>query len=154
MKTIQLLIILTYIILQTNTITAQNFIYTYDAAGNRIQRQVIYLKSAQVNKQQPQENQTTGIVQDVVGEQKITIFPNPTKGKLGIQFHHSDNTAFNHSGNSGNLIVLYDLSGKTVAQKEINSQFCEIDLTGVRTGIYVMRIRMEGKAQEWKVVKE
>jgi hypothetical protein len=28
-------------------------------------------------------------VQDVVGEQKITIFPNPTKGKLGIQFHQS-----------------------------------------------------------------
>jgi Rieske Fe-S protein len=154
MKTIQLLIILTYIILQTNTITAQNFTYTYDAAGNRIQRQVIYLKSAQVNKQQPQENQTTGIVQDVVGEQKITIFPNPTKGKLGIQFHQSGNMAFNYSGNSGNLIVVYDLSGKTVAQKEINSQFCEIDLTDVRTGVYVMRISMEGKSQEWKVVKE
>jgi hypothetical protein len=60
-----------------------NYEFTYDACGNRLTRAVITLKSAttpdSIFAQIKDE-----IQEDMIGLQKVRIYPNPTKGLIRI----------------------------------------------------------------------
>lgn len=53
---------------------AQTVIYTSDLDGNMIHRKVLTVRSATVSDEEKDP------ISDEIGEQKVTIYPNPTRG--------------------------------------------------------------------------
>jgi len=85
-------------------------------------------------------------INDIVNENAITIFPNPTTGKLRIE--------------NGELkiekIELFDLAGKIILSHPLitSSSHQELDMTNLSAGIYLITIHTEKGIVHKKVVKE
>ena len=72
----------------------------------------------------------------------ISVHPNPTKGKVTIQ------------SNSRGEITLFDITGKKVLQKRIDSS-TELDLIDYQSGLYQLRFKSENGIVEYrKLIKE
>jgi hypothetical protein len=71
------------------------------------------------------------------------FYPNPVHHNLSIS-----NTAVIEE------IEIFSVSGKSVLAKEINNLHAEIDLSGVSTGVYFLKIKSEGVIKTIKIVKE
>lgn len=51
-------------------------------------------------------------------------------------------------------VEIYSPSGTTVLSKKINSDHAEIDLSNVSTGVYVLKVKSEGKTKTIKILKK
>jgi len=82
-------------------------------------------------------------VSDVSGE-GISIFPNPVKDALYIEFNDNYDILFD----------IYDVNGKKMlsGDKSVLSDF--IDLSGLSAGIYILKLRYAGKTVFRKLVKQ
>lgn len=134
-----LLMFLIAVILQ---IHSQTISYYYDYAGNRISRKVVSLP--QNIKGQPTDSVA---VEDVLGQRNILVYPNPTKGALGVEITGGDwDEDIRLILYSGQGTVLYN----TTAQQGINP----IDMTAYPKGWYILRVQEGEKRKEFKVIKE
>ncbi|MBA3682336.1 MAG: glycoside hydrolase family 9 protein [Bacteroidetes bacterium] len=92
---------------------------------------------------------TTGIQNNetTVGALVQTIYPQPAENKLTIKFYNSENNVD---------LFLYDVSGKQLYKKNenINNGLTEVDLTGIATGVYFLKVVSKNKTEMRKVVKE
>jgi len=78
-------------------------------------------------------------------EELIKVYPNPTKGLLNIAVN----------GYSGELnILVYDLNGRKVYNQLYSSFTTEqsINLQGLQTGMYILKIEGEGVSHSRKVI--
>nr|WP_294928584.1 T9SS type A sorting domain-containing protein [uncultured Flavobacterium sp.] len=71
------------------------------------------------------------------------FYPNPIHNNLSI-----NNTEVIDQ------IEVFSLSGKSVLAKKINNLHAEIDLSGVSTGVYFLKVKSEGTTKSIKIVKE
>lgn len=120
--------------------------FTYDAAGNRISRDVIYLKTNE------EINDTSAIIQpftELLDEMNISIFPNPTKGELEIQIKNLVN------GESKICeIYLYGMNGQMLLRDQVVNNRKKLDLSAFQSGMYLLRIEIDKHSREWKIIKE
>jgi hypothetical protein len=72
----------------------------------------------------------TGIPQ-IVSEQKFIIYPNPTSGKIKLEFGQIPDKGIN--------VTVTDLSGKTILKQLIQNKEAWIDLKGNTSGVYLLR---------------
>ena len=76
---------------------------------------------------------------DVVGTEEIeisnniTVYPNPTSGKVNIKFENL---------NSDTKINIFDLTGKSIIEREISAKtsITEIDLSKFTKGVYLIKV--------------
>ena len=81
-------------------------------------------------------------------DSSFELFPNPAEQEVNI----STQPEFVQQGS--HVLYLYDLTGKLVLQKNFNRAQEKLDLRGVKSGTYVLKLRTDGKdVTEWKVVK-
>lgn len=133
--------------------------FAYDLAGNRTSRtSAITLKSSKYI-HQPDSLNAENIVQDQASlfekdslkytdlEQKVKIFPNPTKGQLKTEL-----SGFDPSDKIG--IYVYNSAGALIQQKVPATTSEIIDLSAYPIGLYIMRIVVGEKVSEWKIIKE
>ena len=138
---------------------AQEVEYVYDAAGNRTMRKIINLqpsspqggggmgKSATDDSGKQPEDAAIQQYDDILGERKVTIYPNPTQGMIRIEFQGYEEM------NDARLL-LYDIQGKLLRQANKVEESNTLDLSPYPDGMYILQI-IEGKAKsEWKIVKE
>jgi len=140
-----------------DTLAQTTMSFGYDNAGNRTSRSIkISLKSAKVDssdlallKEQtdPQAEKKKEVFEDKLGEQKILIYPNPTKSELKV-----DITGFDFSKSAS--IANYNQSGKLIAKKSPLSGSDVMDISSYSDGIYIMRITIGDNVSEWKILKE
>lgn len=71
------------------------------------------------------------------------FYPNPVHNNLSIS-----NTAVIDE------IEIFSISGKSVLAKKTNNFHAEIDLSGVSTGVYFLKVKSEGVIKSIKIVKE
>ena len=57
----------------------QYIAFTYDKAGNRIERKTFLLKSSSASENEPEQ-----LFEDSLADQEIRIYPNPTEGHLMV----------------------------------------------------------------------
>ena len=151
------LIILMIIICQSISTKSQvQYLFGYDAAGNRISRMGIILNKATQNvdttgnvlsdsclynneaKQQYQAN-----IEDYV----ITVYPNPTTGELKIDISNFE------EGTKGSIFIT-DIQGKYIYKTDVIYDKNIINLNYVASGQYLMRIVLNNKNHEFFVLKE
>lgn len=142
MKKIHLLIALLFVIM--HSVQAQEIQYSYDAAGNRIQRKVLVQRSSENN-----ENNAMNPITDVKGEYTFTLSPNPTSGEFQIKADASFMLL------EGKRLIVHDLNGRLVKEIPFSETQRSIDLTNQQSGSYIVRlVATNGYAIEWQVIKE
>ena len=75
----------------------------------------------------------------------VTIFPNPNKGIVNINFIQNKQVSAEY--------VILNLNGQQLMKGELLSSFTEIDIRNFSTGTYIVRIRFDGITLSWKILK-
>jgi len=150
------LILALTLLLSISTKSQVQYLFGYDAAGNRISRMGIILNKATQNvdttgnvlsdsclynneaKQQYQAN-----IEDYV----ITVYPNPTTGELKIDISNFE------EGTKGSIFIT-DIQGKYIYKTDVIYDKNIINLNYVASGQYLMRIVLNNKNHEFFVFKE
>jgi len=141
--------------------------YDYDAAGNRILRKVVTIKSLtppedslrvtsdelQVTSDELQvtsyELQVTGYDYFVekLDRVEIKIFPNPTTERVTLEISGWQELKTGR-------FQLYSLMGQLLQDTPVFSLSTEINLSGLTNGAYLLRVFINDETEEWKIIKQ
>ena len=151
MKPLKILFLLLFL---SNVALAQQYRYEYeyDDAGNRKSRQYIKItKKIDVEADSLYNDsiiakEDMDVYKDNIGDKEISIFPNPTKGKLRVEISNIED---------GDIIILkvFDLQGREIYSNEKLSNY-DIDLSNYENGVYLLDIILNKEKSYWKIVKE
>ena len=142
--------------------------YDYDAAGNRILRKTITLTPAPPAPPTPEDSlyvqnvplqifegvdpqSGDGVVNansftETLAQTEIKIYPNPTTEQLTLEIAQWENLQ------TGNF-TLYSLNGQLLQEHPVRSATTVISLAGLPKGAYLLKVHINGKSEEWKVIK-
>ena len=115
--------------------------YTYDAAGNMIDRQYVCNNSGVAAKEtnlSVQKAITTTQAVDVV-------YPNPTTGRFTLRMMKPLKNA---------RIIIMDMQGRMIHQRNATGNMLQFDLSREAAGMYILRIQDEGEIFTAKVIKQ
>ena len=150
----------------TPNVWSQKVEYQYDAAGNRKLRKVITLRGDDPgeggkSKSAASDMQNTADAvsaaeryEDLLGERKIMIYPNPTQGIIRVEFQDSG-FRIQEAGEMKNArLLLYNALGKLLQQVNRVNATHTLDLSQYPAGVYILQIVEDKEKSEWKIVKE
>jgi len=123
--------------------------YTYDDAGNRTHREVIFIGEKKDNNITGKtDNESDKLTwSDKIGSYGITIFPNPVKEYLTVEIGDIDNAP-------NARMELYSASGERIYEDQKLKSKNTVDFSGLKSGTYVLKIIIDNRVSTWKVVKE
>jgi hypothetical protein len=138
-------ILLAALALSAERAVAQEIEYSYDNAGNRIQRKVLVQRSSD----DANPDAVEGPIADSRGEFSFLLYPNPTEGEIRIDAEPE------FMALEGKRLTVYDMNGRQVKEGAFDEQQRSIDLTGQQSGSYIVRLTAaNGYSIEWRVVKQ
>jgi hypothetical protein len=142
MKKLSTLIML---LLVAFSLSAQTFEYTYDAAGNRVKRQMVYMKSLE-SKDSLSDVENTPVPEQL-GEMTINVFPNPVEQRLNVNITNLPADAI------GKLCI-FDMGGRELMNRANLSSANTFDMSTLPAGLYILRLTAGNDQKEWKIIKE
>lgn len=147
MRSIYIKSILTlFFVIITHGMYSQNYVsYNYDQAGNRISRKIIYVSTPQSVKNNNQKADSIA-TQDMIGDREIKIYPNPTKGWLGIEINGGQECDIN--------MWLYNANGSMILHQKLVEGYNSLDMTICAPGWYIMKILSGEEKTEYKIIKQ
>jgi hypothetical protein len=130
--------------------------FAYDEAGNCVLKyKTVVMSAPRANAPSNNAPDTDESVQssdnvkveDMIGNIKITLFPNPTKGLLQLEFENkSAETTVNYT--------LTDINGKYIAGGKRADNPLNLNLSNYAAGAYLLRITINGKKEIYKIIKQ
>ncbi len=131
----------------------QSVEFAYDENGNRVSRSLVVelLRSGagdlMVNNSKNKELKENLAIEDTgTGEISAIVYPNPGKGLLKVDIT-------NMPLSSKSELALFDISGNALILKRNFESYLEIDISHFKDGIYFMRIKINEKVFDWKIIK-
>ncbi len=121
------------------------FEYAYDAAGNRISRDIIYYQSQGKKSAKITEPEELLKEENLIG---FNVYPNPAKEVLYVVIPPDENDSPGVWD-----IQLFDNMGRLILHKKGSSNINELSLSGVKNGYYILRVASRSVRKEWRVVK-
>ncbi|MFN8437067.1 MAG: T9SS type A sorting domain-containing protein [Cytophagales bacterium] len=120
---------------------AQQYIsFTYDAAGNRIKRELVLGTF--------RKSQTDSLaVADELGKSKFQVFPNPTQSVINIVMNDKENIEEKD-------YALISISGNVINKFSSKDNRIQFDLSTQPAGVYLLKISNSTENVVWRVVKE
>jgi hypothetical protein len=86
-------------------------------------------------------------IQEPKYNQPISIYPNPTEGKIIISSPPDISSPYR--------IVIYDISGRLITGFTMNSNTQAFDVSGFTAGIYICRLEAEnGLVYRGKIIRQ
>ena len=119
------------------------YAFEYDDDGNMTSRKTVVMPQTYSTSKDTEEPE---VKNDRLGEQTITIRPNPTRGHVALDILPLDLTV-------ENSFSLYDASGRLIETRHINEETTYIEITGP-TGLYLLDIRLGKEVSRWKIIKQ
>lgn len=118
--------------------------YGYDAAGNRINRSIVYYsegskKSARIK---------GGIGAELEKYDQTMVYPNPSDHIIYLKLSHE----FSEAGKK--QYALYDNLGKLVMKGNIYSSLNEIQVSGLKNGTYYLVLTCDNNRKQWTIIKQ
>lgn len=137
-------LLFSFLIFSSITIQAQKVGYDYDMAGNRIARKVVPLNSPNYAKQHVE---TLAPVEEQLGERKITVYPNPTRGALSVEIT---------GGDQKDQLILSVFSSQGVQLQNIKATAITtpVNMSAYPAGWYILRLQVGDKMTEFKIIKQ
>ena len=120
--------------------TISDIKYTYDDAGNRITREIIYYQGGTKSSPEVQE-------EELEYEQGLNVYPNPTSHSLYVSVNEEV------LDESQKMIVVFDSLGKLVYQTRDIGQLNQIDVSNWMVGTYILKLIYGNRHKEWIIVK-
>ncbi len=118
-------------------------VYAYDAAGNRVGK--AYTQITLKSSSSKQDSQIP--LKENLGDKKVIIYPNPTKGNLKINVESDIETLFNYT--------LYSNEGKVLLTGEIISGIeHSLEMESYKTGAYILILKNKEEKLTYKIIKE
>jgi len=121
-------------------VSGQSIAFTYDNDGNMESRYVVTLKGGTI------EENPSEIVSIELDEQKITVYPNPTKGEICVKI-----LPLKHEEES--FMRLFDSAGHLLEIKKIISEQTYLEISG-NPGVYLLNIHLGTNISKWKIIKQ
>ena len=120
--------------------------YVYDAAGNRVRREVaVSVHKAMSRRQSVVSGEPSRL--DMLCERSIRIWPNPTDGLL--------KTSISGTGEDDECALwVYTPQGALILAKQVKGGSADIDISGCPAGVYLIRITVNNSSTIWKIVKK
>lgn len=123
-------------------------LFSYDAAGNRVEREIVFGKSSKANSNSNLDTASSAKpFIEMMGKMKITIYPNPTKGQLSVEI---TNMPADVSGE----IRIYNIAGNVIHYQKTLGPSNPFDFSIYPTGIYVLYIKVGQNESKWKIIKQ
>ncbi len=119
--------------------------YYYDAAGNRIEREIIYLPVNYASSQFTSNEQDT--LHNVLSENlSVDIYPNPVLSVLHVKLN----------GKCGNVFFsVFNNNGKQLNKGQLNKGENSVSFENFASGIYYLKIiRNDRTLKNYKIVKQ
>ncbi len=116
--------------------------YAYDAAGNRVKREIILSTRSMALSD---EDKNTFFTEEVA-KRHIKIYPNPTYGQLAVEISDIDDI-------KSGIITILTINGQQVLKKEIDSTYIELDISSRQAGTYILIVEIDGEKTTWKIIK-
>jgi hypothetical protein len=126
------------------TIKSQSFVIDYDVNGNRISRHIPLKSTTALT---PDSIKQYEVFQEDVGQQKVSIYPNPTRGELKIEITGIDVL-------KPSSIIIYNETGKMLYQKRQITGSDIINMSDYPNGLYILKVNLDNHCSEWKILKE
>ena len=127
--------------------------YEYDAAGNRVRRKVIdsWLQFAPPAPQDSTETdyvtpQTTDYFVEKIAQTEIKIYPNPTTEKITLEILGWEDL-------QTGVFKLFSLTGQLLQERPVHSFATEVSLAGLPRGAYILKVQINNRTEDWKVIK-
>lgn len=120
--------------------------YTYDAAGNRIRREII-MQAPKAKARQQTFDAEGQAFSDMLNEHGIKIYPNPTYGLLKVSVYGLRST-------DKCSMSLYTTQGARIMANNVNKESLEINISNQPAGIYLLRITINNNSTIWKIIKK
>lgn len=118
--------------------------YDYDMAGNRISRKVVPLNNQNYAKQHVE---TPAPVEEQLGERKITVYPNPTKGALAVEMTGGDQK-------DQMSLSLFSSQGVLLQSIKVTTTITQVNMSAYPASYYILRIQAGDKMTEFKIIKQ
>jgi hypothetical protein len=123
---------------------SQNMVsYAYDYAGNRISRKVVSLNS---NPSHVKAAEPAPVV-DELGERKITVYPNPTKGVLAVEITGGDDK-------DEIRLIVFSAQGVQLQNVKVGATTTPVNMSTYPGGWYILRVSAGSKVTEFKIIKQ
>lgn len=128
-------------------------LFTYDATGSLIKREYICNNTGEVmdrkGKNSTSKNDSVASKQTNVDKEEIirvnAIMPNPTSGRFTVTLSKPLNNAD---------VLLLNANGSIIERKRKSGSILSFDLSNRASGTYYVRIKADGKATTFKVIKQ
>ena len=128
------------------TSMAQDMVsYAYDNAGNRISCKIVPLNSNPPHAKKTVDDPPP--VEEQLGERKIAIYPNPTKGALAVEIT---------GGNDKDKLSIVLMSAQGIQLQTLKAEIGKtpVDMHLYPSGWYILRITTGEKVTEFKIIKQ
>jgi len=127
------------------------FSYEYDDAGNRVCRKTVVL--APPNQAPSASLDSTDFLDtpekyfvEKIARLEIKIYPNPTTEKVTLEITNMEDL---RTG----TFKLFSLTGQLLQDQSVHSTATAISLAGLPKGTYILNVHINGRTEEWKVIK-
>ena len=137
-------LLFSFLVLLSITTQAQKVAYDYDMAGNRISRKIVELNNPNYAKQHVEP---PAPVEEQLGERKITVDPNPTKGALALEITGGDQK------DQMNL-SLFSSQGVLLQSIKVTTTVTQVNMSAYPSGYYILRVQAGDKTTEFKIIKQ
>lgn len=124
------------------------FLYTYNKKGNNTlrERNTVYLQKASP-KNKKVIKKSIHPTMEVIDDITIKVYPNPTKGNIWIEI-------LDANPRNDISFTVVTINGTLVTNGNFSANTASIDLNNYPIGIYLLKIKIDGKTSEWKLIKE
>lgn len=140
-RTLYLILLILLILNVSCVVYSQNVIYSYDAAGNRIFREIV-IQSRSVLGKAP-----TDIQYSKLSERDIRIFQNQADGMLKIEISGYDVT-------DRIICNIFTYSGRKIISVQPKSSLVELNMESLTKGVYILHISLNDEETSWKIIKK
>lgn len=141
------LIIVCVSMLIPSELKAQTIHYSYDAAGNRIKREIVLAPEDSLTRQSEVKKAMTANYSDMLSGRNLRIYPNPTEGILKVDFSGCTDAEQCH-------VKLFNMSGQQLFFTDSPSSIETINLISQPKGIYLLSIIINGEESTWRIIKK
>lgn len=120
--------------------------YSYDAAGNRVKREIVMPVPKAMAKQQTFAADGQAFT-DMLRDHTVKIYPNPTEGALQVSI----------SGLTGTdkcSLGVYTSQGAQILTENVKTDHVDIDISNHPAGVYLLRITINNHSTTWKIIKK
>lgn len=122
--------------------------FTYDAAGNRIQRVPGTVTCAPPPNFKQKENiKPSDKDGSLASALEINVYPNPAQDKISVDI------AVNESKDN-KTVIMSDVTGKTIYAETTSLQNLQIDVSGIALGLYYVTVTQGKNKATYSVLKK